>query len=190
MDTPQRTSECTKTPKQTTGRNTMNDKRRGRAVTSYHTIVKSPLGPILLTADEDGLTGVNFQDAKGAKKPRHGSVESKAPFREAERQIGAYFRGVLRNFNLALSVKGTAFQRSVWKALCDIPYGETISYRELARRIGRPTACRAVGAANARNPLPIVVPCHRVVGSNGQLTGYYGGTYLKEYLLSLEAAGN
>jgi len=155
----------------------------------YHTIIQSPLGFVLLTADADGLTGINFQDAKGAKKPLRGSIESQAPFKEAERQISAYFRGELKKFDLALSVRGTAFQRSVWKSLCDIPYGETISYRELAGRIGKPTACRAVGAANGRNPLPIVVPCHRVIGSNGQLTGYYGGTYLKEYLLNLEAGG-
>ena len=154
---------------------------------TYHTIMASPLGRILLTADDHGLTGINFQDAKGAKKPPRGSVESGAPFREAERQIRNYFRGELREFNLPLSFSGTAFQRSVWKSLSDIPYGKTISYQELAKRIGKPTACRAVGAANGRNPLPIVVPCHRVIGSNGQLTGYYGGTHLKEYLLKLES---
>jgi len=165
----------------------MNDMKRNGAAIAYHTIIKSPLGSILLTADEDGLTGINFQDAKGAKKPLRGSVESQSPFKEVASQIRAYFGGELKKFDLALSIKGTAFQRRVWKALCDIPYGETISYQELARRIGKPTACRAVGAANGRNPLPIVVPCHRVIGSNGQLTGYYGGTYLKEYLLNLEA---
>jgi methylated-DNA-[protein]-cysteine S-methyltransferase len=155
----------------------------------YHTIIQSPLGPILLTADQDGLTGINFQRAQGAKKPRTGSVESESPFAEAERQISAYFRGELKEFNLELSVKGTAFQRSVWKALGEIPYGTTISYKELARRIGKASACRAVGAANGQNPLPIVVPCHRAVGSNGQLTGYYGGIHIKKYLLNLESAG-
>ena len=154
---------------------------------NYHTYISSPLGTILLTADDHGLTGINFQDAGGAKKPSRDSVESDAPFMDAKYQISAYFRGELREFNLKLSLSGTAFQRCVWKALCSIPYGETISYRELATRIGKPAACRAVGAANGRNPLPIVVPCHRVIGSNGHLTGYYGGTHLKQYLLNLEA---
>ena len=157
---------------------------------SYHTLISSPLGAILLTSDNCGLTGINFQEGKGARKPPRGSVESAAPFREAARQIGAYFRGELKSFNLQLSPAGTEFQRSVWTALCDIPYGETISYRELAKRVGKPTAWRAVGAANGCNPLPIVVPCHRVIGSDGRLTGYYGGTHLKEYLLKLEAAGS
>jgi methylated-DNA-[protein]-cysteine S-methyltransferase len=155
---------------------------------TYHTVISSPLGAILLTADDHGLTGINFQDAEGAKRPPRGSIESAEPFKEAARQLDAYFRGKLKNFDLPTSPGGTAFQRSVWKALCDIPYGKTISYRELARRLGKPKAWRAVGAANRRNPLPIVVPCHRVIGSNGHLTGYYGGTHLKEYLLKLEAA--
>lgn len=153
---------------------------------TYHTTMPSPLGDILLTADEQGLIGVNFQDAKGAKKPPRGSIEAAAPFREAVRQIEAYFRGELKDFDLPLSPAGTPFQRDVWNALCAIPYGKTISYGELARRLGKPSASRAVGAANGRNPLPIVVPCHRVVGSDGRLTGYYGGTHLKEYLLRLE----
>jgi len=155
---------------------------------NYHTIVSSPLGNILLTADDEGLTGINFQNAKGAKKPPRDSVESKAPFKQAARQLDAYFRGELKDFDLSLSPAGTVFQRSVWKALRRIPYGKTISYGELAKRLGRPTASRAVGAANGRNPLPIVVPCHRVVGSDGRLTGYYGGTHLKEFLLKLERA--
>ena len=157
---------------------------------TYHTVLSSPLGDILLTADDRGLTGINFQNARGAKKPQDSSVDSAAPFKEAASQLGAYFRGELKSFRLPLSFGGTTFQRSVWKALGDIPYGETISYRELARRVGRPTAWRAVGAANRANPLPIVVPCHRVVGSDGRLTGYYGGMHLKEYLLKLEAEGS
>ena len=147
---------------------------------TYHTIIASPLGGILLTADDRGLTGINFQDAKGAKKPLRGSVESTQPFKDAVEQINAYFRGERRDFDLPLSPAGTAFQRRVWNALCKIPYGRTISYGELAKRLGNPTASRAVGAANGRNPLPIVVPCHRVIGSDGKLTGYYGGTHLKQ----------
>jgi len=163
-------------------------KRNKEIEMNYHTIVTSPLGDILLTADDQGLTGINFQSAKGAKKPPCGSVESKAPFMQATQQLEAYFRGELKDFDLSLSPTGTAFQRSVWKALRQIPYGETISYGELAKRLGKPSASRAVGAANGRNPLPIVVPCHRVVGSDGRLTGYYSGTHLKEFLLKLEGA--
>jgi len=155
---------------------------------TYHTTISSPLGGILMTADDHGLTMINFQDGTGARKPPIGSVESAAPFKEAKNQLRAYFRGELKKFSLPLSLKGTPFQRSVWKALGEIPYGKTISYRELAKRIGRPTAWRAAGAANRSNPLPIVVPCHRVIASNGQLTGYYGGIHLKEHLLKLEAA--
>jgi len=155
---------------------------------TYHTIMPSPLGNILLTADERGLTGINFQAGQGAKKPPRGSVEAAAPFKEAVAQISAYFRGERKSFDLPLSAAGTAFQRRVWDALREIPYGRTVSYGELAKRLGKPTASRAVGAANGRNPLPIVVPCHRVIGGNGRLTGYYGGTHLKEFLLKLEGA--
>jgi len=155
---------------------------------TYHTIMPSPLGNILLTADERGLTGINFQDGQGAKNPPRSSVEAMAPFKEAVAQISAYFRGKRRSFDLPLSPAGTAFQRRVWDALREIPYGRTVSYGDLAKRLGKPTASRAVGAANGRNPLPIVVPCHRVIGSDGRLTGYYGGTHLKEFLLNLEGS--
>jgi methylated-DNA-[protein]-cysteine S-methyltransferase len=153
-----------------------------------HTMISSPLGNILLVADDRGLITINFQNGKGAKKPPRDSEESAMPFKDAASQLRAYFRGELKKFTIPLSPQGTAFQLGVWKELCRIPYGKTISYRELAQRVGRPTAWRAVGSANRCNPLPIVVPCHRVIGSNGQLTGYYGGTHLKEYLLKLESA--
>lgn len=155
---------------------------------SRHIYISSPLGRILLVADDRGLTMINFQDGKGAKKPPHTSTESAASFKEAAEQIRAYFRGELKKFKLPLSPQGTAFQLGVWKAMSGIPYGKTISYRELAQRAGRPKAWRAAGAAAGRNPLPIVVPCHRVIGSDGRLTGFYGGIHLKEYLLKLEAA--
>jgi methylated-DNA-[protein]-cysteine S-methyltransferase len=161
--------------------------RTKRVSMIYHTILPSPLGDILLTAADQELTGISFQDAKNAGKPLHGSVESAAPFQETIRQLKAYFRGELKSFNLRLLPEGTEFQRRVWKALCDIPYGTTISYGELAKRIGKPKACRAVGGANGRNPLPIVVPCHRVIAGNGQLGGYSCGLGFKEYLLDLEA---
>lgn len=107
--------------------------------------------------------------------------------REALRQLGAYFSGRLTAFDLPLSMKGTDFQRRVWRALLQIPYGETCSYAELARAIGAPAAVRAVGAANGRNPIAIVVPCHRVIGANGKLVGYGGGLPMKQMLLRLEA---
>jgi methylated-DNA-[protein]-cysteine S-methyltransferase len=105
---------------------------------------------------------------------------------EAVRQLRAYFAGELQAFDLPLAPQGTPFQLAVWKHLCEIPYGETISYGELARRIGNPNASRAVGLANGSNPIPIVIPCHRVIGSNGKLTGYGGGLPIKEKLLGLE----
>ena len=106
--------------------------------------------------------------------------------REALRQLRAYFAGDLEGFDLQLAPDGTPFQQKVWKALCKIPYGETISYGELAKRIGNPNASRAVGLANGSNPIPIIIPCHRVIGSNGKLTGYGGGLPIKEKLLALE----
>ena len=108
------------------------------------------------------------------------------PLRETIRQLRAYFAGELETFDLALAPQGTPFQLAVWNRLCEIPYGETISYGELARRIGNPNASRAVGLANGSNPIPIVIPCHRVIGSNGKLTGYGGGLPIKEKLLALE----
>jgi methylated-DNA-[protein]-cysteine S-methyltransferase len=119
---------------------------------------------------------------------RNGSEwkESRTPFQEAIRQLKAYFTGRLHVFDLPLKLEGTPFQLKVWKALQRIPYGETLSYGELARRIGRPGAHRAVGAANGRNPLSIVIPCHRVIGASGKLTGYGGGLEAKERLLALE----
>ena len=111
-----------------------------------------------------------------------------APFAEAEAQLHAYFAGELERFELPLAPRGTAFQRSVWDALREIPYGRTTTYSELAASIGRPSACRAVGAANGRNPLPVIVPCHRVLGAAGALTGYGGGLERKRDLLAFEAA--
>jgi methylated-DNA-[protein]-cysteine S-methyltransferase len=112
------------------------------------------------------------------------------PFAAVKEQLAAYFRGDLQAFDLPLAPAGTPFQRRVWQELARIPYGETISYGELARRVGNPKAARAVGLANGQNPLPIIVPCHRVIGSDGRLTGYGGGLPRKEALLALERKGN
>jgi methylated-DNA-[protein]-cysteine S-methyltransferase len=144
------------------------------------TYMESPVGRLLLEGDDNGLCRVGFD---GLGEPTH-SVPP--PLREAVRQLKAYFAGELRDFDLSLRMQGTEFQLSVWRALRDIPYGETISYGELARRIGNPKGSRAVGLANGSNPIAIVVPCHRVIGSNGKLTGYGGGLGNKEILLGLE----
>ena len=148
----------------------------------------SPLGPVLVAGDAAGLRHISFLAGTRALQPPAGWVRDEAPLAEALRQLRAYFAGAQRDFDLPLAPQGTAFQQCVWRALREIPYGETTSYGELARRIGRPSASRAVGAANGRNPLPIVVPCHRVIGATGRLTGYAGGLHLKEGLLALEQA--
>jgi len=148
----------------------------------YYTWMESPTGKLLLAADDAGLRHIIFPPAT----PRPRWRESAAPLGEAIRQLRAWFAGELREFSLTLAPEGPAFHQRVWRELCNIPYGETISYGELARRIGSPNAFRAVGRANGANPIPIVIPCHRVIGSNGKLTGYGGGLPAKEFLLALE----
>lgn len=119
-------------------------------------------------------------------KPDASWKQDAASFRDVLGEFRAYFAGELQDFTVKLAPEGTPFQLNVWKRLCDVPYGETISYGELARRIGNPNASRAVGLANGSNPIPIIIPCHRVIGSNGKLTGYGGGLPIKEKLLALE----
>jgi methylated-DNA-[protein]-cysteine S-methyltransferase len=151
-----------------------------------YTEMESPVGTLLLAADQEGLRLINFQKGKHAQRPRDDWRKDAAPLRETMRQLKAYFSGELQEFDLPLAPEGTDFQRRVWSALCGIPYGETISYGDLARRIRNPKAVRAVGTANGANPIPIVIPCHRVIGSDGTLTGYGGGLDIKEKLLGLE----
>jgi methylated-DNA-[protein]-cysteine S-methyltransferase len=148
--------------------------------------IESPLGPLLLAADETGLRSIDFINGRRPVSPDAAWHEDPALLNEPIRQLRAYFAGDLETFNLPLAPAGTTFQLAVWCNLCEIPYGKTISYGELARRLGNPKACRAVGLANGSNPIPIVIPCHRVIGSNGKLTGYGGGLLLKEKLLALE----
>jgi methylated-DNA-[protein]-cysteine S-methyltransferase len=150
------------------------------------TQIESPVGPLLLAADESGLREILFVNGRHPAKPKTAWKEDPTPLHETIRQLRAYFAGELENFELQLAPEGTPFQLGVWRRLCDIPYGETISYGELANRVGNPKAFRAVGLANASNPVPIVIPCHRVIGSNGKLTGYGGGLPIKEKLLALE----
>jgi methylated-DNA-[protein]-cysteine S-methyltransferase len=148
----------------------------------FETIV----GRLLVAGDEEGLRYISFMKGKHVLTPEVGWREDRYFLREAMRQLELYFEGKLKEFTLKLVPQGTPFQLSVLIALQEVPYGETISYGELARRIGKPKAYRAVGAANARNPLPIVIPCHRVIGSNGSLVGFGGGLDIKQKLLDLE----
>jgi methylated-DNA-[protein]-cysteine S-methyltransferase len=139
------------------------------------------IGPLRLSAEDGRLSRVEFAPSAGPRS-------AEPVLLDAEAQLSAYFAGELRRFDLPLAPRGTAFQLSVWDALLEIPYGATTSYSELAATIGRPSACRAVGAANGRNPLAVIVPCHRVIGAAGALTGYGGGLERKRMLLALEAA--
>jgi methylated-DNA-[protein]-cysteine S-methyltransferase len=148
----------------------------------------SPVGPLLVAADAAGLRRIHFQQGRGRLPPDPVWRRDPAPFRDLARQLAQYFAGTRRTFDLALAPEGTSFQLETWRALAAIPYGTTISYSELARRVGRPEAVRAVGAANGQNPLPIVVPCHRVIGKDGSLTGFGGGLPAKRALLELEGA--
>ncbi|WP_043764706.1 methylated-DNA--[protein]-cysteine S-methyltransferase [Methylobacterium sp. 88A] len=151
-----------------------------------YTFLESPIGVLLLAGTEERLRCIGFPTGKGAVAPKPDWLRDDAAFAEARRQLSAYFEGRLTRFDLELDPSGTPFQRQVWTALMDIPPAKTISYGELARRIGRPSASRAVGAANGANPLPIVVPCHRVIGAAGSLTGFAGGLDTKKWLLALE----
>jgi methylated-DNA-[protein]-cysteine S-methyltransferase len=153
---------------------------------TFYTQIESPLGPLLLAADDVGLRQILFVKGRHPAQPETSWKEDHVPLNETIQQLQAYFAGELENFDLKLAPEGTPFQLGVWHRLCDIPYGTTISYGELAGRIGNPKASRAVGLANGSNPIPIVIPCHRVIGSNGKLTGYGGGLPIKEKLLALE----
>ena len=150
----------------------------------------SPLGKLLLAGDDKGLWIIGFPEGKGKVKPRQEWQLEPGCFPEVETQLSEYFSGKRQTFDLPLVPSGTDFQLDVLNALKEIPCGETRSYQEIAERIGRPKAVRAVGAANGRNPLPIVIPCHRVIGSNGSLTGFGGGLAAKSYLLRLEGSLN
>jgi len=154
----------------------------------YRSLLPSPLGSLTLVASDDGLMAILWPDDAPGRVRLAGAVErDDHPVLVATaEQLGEYFSGTRTRFELPLAPQGTSFQRDVWLALADIPFGETRSYAEVARAIGRPMATRAVGAANGRNPLSIVAPCHRVVGSKGALTGFAGGLAAKRFLLNHE----
>ena len=146
----------------------------------------SPVGAVLLVGRAGVLTGLYLSDHENSPQPHADWVEDDAAFAHVRRQLEEYWAGTRTEFDVPLDLAGTPFQVEVWHALMGIPYGETISYGELARRIGKPSASRAVGAANGRNPVSVIVPCHRVIGGDGSLTGYGWGTARKAWLLEHE----
>lgn len=150
------------------------------------THVASPVGRLLLAGGDEGLSMLSFTLGPKARTPEPEWVEDAAPFQRIAEQLDAYFAGQLQEFAIRLAPIGTSFQLRVWEALRTIPYGSTISYGELAQRIGNPQAPRAVGLANGANPIAIIVPCHRVIGASGKLTGFGGGLDIKQKLLDLE----
>jgi methylated-DNA-[protein]-cysteine S-methyltransferase len=150
--------------------------------------LETPIGKLLIAGDGESVRIIAFPRNGRPRDPQPGWIEgSTGTIEETVRQLREYFAGRRKEFELPLAPEGTKFQKSVWRELQDIPYGRTISYGELARRIGNPKASRAVGAANGANPIPIVIPCHRVIGANGKLTGFGGGLPVKEKLLDLES---
>ncbi|TCM17137.1 methylated-DNA-[protein]-cysteine S-methyltransferase [Novosphingobium sp. PhB165] len=154
----------------------------------YRTPMPSPVGELTLVASDGGLVAVLWENDDPRRVPLDGLVDGAGHpvLTQTEAQLGDYFAGRRTVFDLPLDFRGTDFQKSVWHALLTIPFGETRSYREIAEAIGRPTASRAVGAANGRNPVSIIAPCHRVIGSSGKLTGFAGGLEAKAFLLELE----
>ena len=152
--------------------------------------LQSPIGPLLIAGDQDSVRRIYFPKNGKAAKPDRGWIESCAgPVAQAATQLREYFAGERTVFDLPVALEGTLFQRAVWRKLQEIPYGETISYGELASRIGKPKASRAVGSANGANRIPIVIPCHRVIAAGGKLGGFGGGLPVKEALLALESRG-
>lgn len=154
----------------------------------FHHTYRSPIGPLLLTSDGTALTRLHMAESNHPVKPGPDWVRDPAPFRDVTQQLDEYFAGDRRAFDLPLALRGTPFQRRVWTALQEIPWGETASYADIARGVGSPKGMRAVGGANGRNPIAIIVPCHRVIAADGTLGGYGGGLERKRFLLELEGA--
>ncbi|QXJ23064.1 methylated-DNA--[protein]-cysteine S-methyltransferase [Actinomadura graeca] len=155
---------------------------------STHAVLDSPVGPLTVVVTDGGLSGLYMdqQRHRPAEESFGARTETQEPFKAVAEQLGAYFAGDLTEFDLPLNMRGTPFQQRVWAALQEIPYGQTTTYGELAVEIGKPSASRAVGLANGKNPISVIVPCHRVVGSTGLLTGYGGGLARKRQLLDFE----
>ncbi len=159
-------------------------RRQERQVFYY--LLRSPVGRLLLVGDHQALGRLQFQDGKHPQAIDPQWEKAQHPFEEVISQLEEYFKGRRTRFTVKLSPEGTTFQQGVWKALRHIPYGKTVSYGEIAKRIGNSNASRAVGSANGQNPISIIVPCHRVIGANGKLVGYGGGLPIKQTLLELE----
>jgi methylated-DNA-[protein]-cysteine S-methyltransferase len=153
----------------------------------YYDFYESTLGRLGICEEDGKILQIWFDEREGKDRPSEGEVRETPVIAEAKRQLEEYFQGSRRQFELPLAPEGTEFQKKVWEALQDIPYGETRSYKQVAEAVGNGKACRAVGMANNRNPIPIVIPCHRVVGSDQSLVGYGGGLDLKMSLLAMEA---
>lgn len=156
------------------------------SATTYYRVIDSPVGQLVVVGDGQFLTGLYLPQHKGWAGPKASWQQADAPFDTVREQLAEYFAGERQQFEVPFKLAGTPFQQRVWQELEKIPFGITITYAELARRIGQPTASRAVGSANGRNPISIIVPCHRVIGGGGKLTGYGGGLEKKEWLLAWE----
>ncbi|TAL65888.1 MAG: methylated-DNA--[protein]-cysteine S-methyltransferase [Legionella sp.] len=156
---------------------------------SYYHSMPSPIGDLKLIASDQGLQAILWENDNPARVPNHSPQEKQnhPVLLEVAQQLKEYFAGQRQHFSLPLDFHGTEFQKKVWQALLTIPYGETRSYGQIAQQIGNPKSMRAVGAANGKNPISIITPCHRVIGANGQLVGFAGGLKIKSYLLELEA---
>jgi methylated-DNA-[protein]-cysteine S-methyltransferase len=156
----------------------------------YFDFYESPHGRMLLVATDEGISGIYFDGQKYHPQPETGWRHDArhAPLRQAKRELAEYFGGERKRFETTLAPEGTSFQRAVWKAISTVDFGATLTYGELARRAGHPDSARAAGAATGRNPITIIIPCHRIIGSNGNLTGYAGGLERKRLLLALESA--
>lgn len=153
---------------------------------TFYDILSSPIGNLLMVANENGLNKILFEDENQLNKIDDTWINDTDRLKEVSNQLKAYFANELTEFDLKLAPEGTAFQKQIWKQLEEIPYGETCSYQDIALTINKPNACRAIGMANSLNPIPIIIPCHRVIGKNGKLTGYAGGLETKAKLLGLE----
>jgi methylated-DNA-[protein]-cysteine S-methyltransferase len=169
-------------------RETYSQIRKDKTMSLVYKMIESPIGKLKLVASDKGLVAILWENDRPRRVRLSELVEdARHPVLvETERQLGEYFAGRRKAFSVALDMRGTRFQRDVWEALLAIPFGETRSYGQLAKQLGNPRATRAVGAANGRNPISIIVPCHRVIGSSGKLTGFAGGLDTKVHLLSLE----
>ncbi|MBL0319260.1 MAG: methylated-DNA--[protein]-cysteine S-methyltransferase [Alphaproteobacteria bacterium] len=153
----------------------------------FSTTMQSPLGDLRLTSNGQAMTGV-YMSTQQTHSPAENASKECSILQQAKRQLNEYFSGQRHHFELPLAPSGTEFQQRVWKALCTISYGQTVSYQYLANLVGNPKGCRAVGLANSKNPISIIIPCHRVIGTNGKLTGYAGGLDNKKWLLEREVA--